>query len=164
MKVETPPLHGHPLTVAAVVGSFALAVGLVVRVSGVMRGAEEGLLERYRSAGFPIEGAGQPWWALLLLAVLTYGLSLLLLETPGTGRRVMLALTLLVLVAAASPVVALWGVFWSPLVAVVSGGWSAFCATLWARHHLMPCESAELPGDGKVISIAGEQEKKRKEG
>lgn len=165
MKTETPHLHGHPLTVAAVVGSFSLAVGLVVRVSGVMRGAELGLLEFYRGAGFPIgAGASQPWWALLLLVVLVYGVALLLLEVPGTARRVMLALTLLVLAAAASPVMALWGLFWSPLIVLVSVGWSAFCATLWSRNHPMPCEAEEEPGEGKVISLADQQGRKRKKG
>ncbi len=165
MKTETPQSHGHPVTVAAVVGSFALAVGLVVRASGVMRGAEEGLLHRYRDGGFPIaEGASQPWWGLVVILLLVYGLAILLLEIPGTSRRVMLAVTLLVLVAAASPVVALWGVFWSPLVAFVSGAWSAFCATLWAKHHTMPCETAEAPGDGKVISMEEQKGKVRKKG
>ena len=59
--------HLHPLTVAAVVGSFAMAVGLVVRVSGVLLDAEKALLVRYQEAGFPLEASGQPWWAILVL-------------------------------------------------------------------------------------------------
>jgi hypothetical protein len=146
-----------------VVGSFALAVGLVVQVSGAMSGAEAGLAATYRRAGFAIEeGATQPWWGLVLLLALVYGLALLLLEVPGTSRRIMLAVTLLVLAASASPVMALWGTFWSPLVAVVSGAWSGFCATLWAQHHPMPCEAVEKPGDGKVISLAEEQGKRKR--
>lgn len=160
MKTETAHAHRHPLTVAAVVGSFSVALGLVVRVSGVMAGAEEGLLRSYQEAGFPITEAGQPWWSLLALLALSYGIALLLLEIPGTGRRVLLAASLLVLFAAASPVVALWGVFWSPLVALLSGVWSAFSATMWANHHPMPCEYVEVPGEGKVISIADEQERR----
>ena len=39
------PAHHHPLTVAAVVGSFAMAVGLVVRVSGILL---EGRLAGFR--------------------------------------------------------------------------------------------------------------------
>lgn len=160
MKNETSQAHGHPLTVAAVVGSFSCALGLVVRVSGVLTGAESGLLRRYQEAGFALEDGGQPWWSLLALLALSYGLAFLLLEIPGTGRRVLLASTLLILVAAASPVAALWGVFWSPFVVVLCGAWSAFCATMWANHHPMPCEFVEIPGDGKVISIADEQERK----
>lgn len=152
--------HGHPLTVALVVGSFAVAVGLVVRVSGILQGAESGLLQRYQKLGFPIEASEQPWWSIGVLLLLTYGLAFVILEIPGTGRRAMVAGTFLVLMGAASPVVALWGVFWSPMVAVLSGGWSAFCATLWAQHHPMPCEFVEIPRDGKVISLAEEQERK----
>ena len=37
--------------------TVALAVGLVVRVSGLTRGAEEGLLARYRAAGFSLDSA-----------------------------------------------------------------------------------------------------------
>jgi hypothetical protein len=151
-------------TVVAVVGSFALAVGLVVQVSGVMRGVEEGLLSSYLAAGFSVDAAAtQPWWSLLVAAVLVYGLALLLLEVPGLGRRILLASSVLVLLAAASPVLALWGVFWSPLVAMVSGAWSAFCASLWARHHSMPCEATIAPGEGNVISMT-EKQANRKQG
>ena len=165
MNPGTPHSHGHPLTVAAVVGSFALAVGLLMRASGVLRGAEEGIHARYLAAGFPIgESSAQPWWGLLVLGVVVFGLALLLLEVPGTGRRALLALTVLVLMGAASPVMALWGTYWSPLGTLVSGGWCAFCATLWARHHPMPCEVVEEPKDGKVISITKESDERRKQG
>ena len=162
MSEERSQSHQHPLTVAAVGGSFALAVGLVVHASGVMGGVEAGLRSAYFGAGFPIaEGAAQPWWGLLILVVLVYGLAILLLEIPGASRRGLVAVSLLVLVGTASPVVALWGAFWSPVLAVVSGAWSAFCAILWAKHHPMPCEVAEKPRNGKVISIAEEQEKRK---
>jgi len=149
--------HRHPLTVAGVVGSFAMAVGLVLRVSGLLLDTEKALLMRYQEAGFPLEASGQPWWSVLVLLVLTYGLSFLLLEVPGLTRRFLLAATFLVLLVAASPVVALWGVFWSPVVALLCAGWSAFCSAMWARHHPMPCEIVGLPGEGKVISISKEQ-------
>ncbi|MBT45162.1 MAG: hypothetical protein CL922_07090, partial [Deltaproteobacteria bacterium] len=63
--------HRHPLTVTAVVGSFAMAVGLVLRVSGLLVDTEKALLVRYQEAGFPLEASGQPWWAILVLLVLT---------------------------------------------------------------------------------------------
>ncbi len=153
------PAHHHPLTVAAVVGSFAMAVGLVVRVSGILLGAENALLEFYRNAGFPLDVNGQPWWAILVLLVLTYGLTFLLLEVPGLSRRLLIATSFLVLMASASPVAALWGVFWSPVVAVLCAGWSAICVILWTCRHPMPCERGmeEAAGDEKVIPISEEQ-------
>ena len=113
----------------------------------------------YRKAGFAIgEAPGEPsWWGLLVLAAVSYGLALLLLEIPGVPRRLLVSCSFLVLVLVGSPVAALWGVFWSPFVALLAGAWSAFSATLWARHHPMPCEVVvDEPGDGKVISIAPE--------
>lgn len=164
MSNETSSQQRPPLLVAAVVGSFALAVGLVVRLSGVLGGVEAGLAERYLLAGFPVaQGATQPWWSLLLLVTLVYGMAMLLLDIPGTARRVLVAATSLVLVLSASPVMALWGVFWSPVVAAVSGGWSAFCAILWARHHPMRCEVVEPTVRENVISMA-EERRKRKQG
>ena len=132
--------HHHPLTVAAVVGSFAMAVGLVVRISGISLPVERQILLAYMELGFPVQAAGQPWWAVLVLLGLTYGIALVLLEVPGFIRRVLLFLSCLVLVVSASPVVALWGFFWSPVVAIFCLSWSAGCAVLWARYHPMPCE------------------------
>lgn len=135
-----PRAHHHPLTVAAVVGSFAVAVGLVVRISGISLVLERKILAGYLELGFPVDGARQPWWAVLVLLALTYGIALVLLEVPGFLRRLLLYLSCLVLVVSASPVVALWGLFWSPVVAILCLSWSAACAVLWARHHPMPCE------------------------
>ena len=136
--------HHHPLTVAVVVGSFAMAVGLVVRISGISLPVERQILLAYMELGFPVQAAGQPWWAVLVLLGLTYGIALVLLEVPGFIRRVLLFLSCLVLVVSASPVVALWGFFWSPVVAIFCLSWSAGCAVLWARYHPMPCEM-EVP-------------------
>ena len=137
---RSTPAHHHPLTVAVVVGSFAMAVGLVVRISGISLPVERQILLAYMELGFPVQAAGQPWWAVLVLLGLTYGIALVLLEVPGFIRRVLLFLSCLVLVVSASPVVALWGFFWSPVVAIFCLSWSAGCAVLWARYHPMPCE------------------------
>lgn len=152
--------HRHPLTVAAVVGSFAVAVGLVVRASGLLEGVETFLSATYQEAGFPPGSEMLSWVKVVVLLGLTYGMAWLVLEVPGTSRRLLVAGTVLVLTAAASPVAALWGFFWSPLEVLLCGGWSAFCATLWARQHSMPCEQMEIPGKGKVIPIAEEQERR----
>ena len=117
-----------------------MAVGLVVRISGISLLIERQILSAYMELGFPVNAVGQPWWAVLVLLVLTYGIALVLLEVPGLLRRLLLFLSCLVLVVSASPVVALWGLFWSPVVAVFCLSWSAACAVLWARYHPMPCE------------------------
>ncbi|RPF92121.1 MAG: hypothetical protein CBB78_002065 [Roseibacillus sp. TMED18] len=137
---RSSPAHHHPLTVAVVVGSFAMAVGLVVRISGMSLLIERQILSSYMELGFPVNTVGQPWWAVLVLLALTYGIALVLLQVPGFLRRLLFFLSCLVLVVSASPVVALWGLFWSPVVAVFCLSWSAACAVLWARYHPMPCE------------------------
>jgi len=140
---RSSPAHHHPLTVTVVVGSFAMAVGLVVRISGISLWIERQILSAYMELGFPVNAVGQPWWAVLVLLVLTYGIALVLLEVPGLLRRLLLFFSCLVLVVSASPVVALWGLFWSPVVAVFCLSWSAACAVLWARYHPTPCEIEE---------------------
>ena len=138
--VKHSQVHHHPLTVAAVVGSFSMAVALVVRISGVSLTFERQLLSAYLELGFPVGEGGQPWWAILVRLLLTYGIAYVLLEVPGFLRRLLFFLTCLVLVVSASPGVALWGLFWSPVVAVLCSSWSAGCAILWALYHPMPCE------------------------
>lgn len=164
MKSEIPQLYRQPLVVAGAVGSFSMALGLMVRVTGVLKGAEEALLDGYQKAGFALEGAAEPWWALPLFVVLVYLMALLLLQVPGSGRRLLVACSLLVLLLLASPVLALWGVFWSPLLVIVSSGWSGFSAILWARSYPMPCEATEEVGAGNVIALVEPEERSRKQG
>ena len=64
---RSSPAHHHPLTVAVVVGSFAMAVGLVVRISGMSLLIERQILSSYMELGFPVNAVGQPWWAVLVL-------------------------------------------------------------------------------------------------
>ena len=158
MSAKTPDSHGRPLTVALVVGSLSFALGLVLLTSGVLGGIGEKLLAGYRAAGFVLPddevGAG---WSVGILFVICYGVAWLLLETPGLGRRILLLFTALLLAVAASPVLALWGVFWCPLVVLFAGAWSGFCAIMWGHHHIMPCEVVEEPHPGKVISMAGRE-------
>lgn len=156
MTSQSPTPYGHPLAATAVVGSFACALVLVMRVAGLLTSVDAGLAREYVGLGFGVEGSGvEPAWAVPLVVLLVYGVVWLVFETPGTGRRVMLLLTALVLTVALSPVLALWGAFWSPVSAglgVVLGG---LCAILWARQHRMPCElpvSQELRG-GKIIPM-----------
>lgn len=153
-RSSTP--HGHPLAAAAVVGSFTCALILVMRAGGLLAPLDSGLASGYAAMGFGVgPGAVQPVWAVPLAALLVYAVVWLVLETPGTGRRVLLVGTVLVLTAALSPVLALWGLFWSPVSAVAGVAWGGLCAVLWARQHRMPCEfpvSQELRG-GKIIPM-----------
>ncbi len=163
MNSQSPSSHGHPFTAAAVVGSFALAVVVLLRVAGTFDGTDASILDTYLQSGFNVAVGGvQPWWDFLLVMVVVYALVWLLFETPGTTRRVLVLLTALVLLWAASPVMGLWGTFWSPLGVMLGSAWSGFCAILWARTHPMPCELPERVVEklelGKIVPMAREEE------
>lgn len=146
------------------VGSFAFALALMMRTAGLLAEVERGLAQAFAARGFgEFWEARQPWWDLLLVAVLVYALVWLLFEIPGTGRRVMVLLSATTLVLALSPVLALWGIFWSPLNAMLGVVWGGFCAIMWARQHTMACElpeeeEPEQPQEGKIIPMNGETE------
>lgn len=158
MKPHPMSAHRHPITVAAVVGSFALAVVVLLRVLGIFGGSDTGLRNWYVGRGFSVpEGSVQPGWDFLLALVAVYGLVWFLFEIPGTGRRILVLVTALVLLGVGSPVLALWGVFWSPVGAMLGLAWGGFCAIHWARHHPMPCDlptpRVELPEQGKIVPL-----------
>ncbi|GEM_PF-985209 len=154
VKAEPSECLGHPVAGVVLTGSFSLALGLVLWASGLVSAGNEMLLGLYRQAGFALgEGGVAPWWEPLLLVVSVYLVAGLLFDIPGVARRVLTLLTLLVLVAAASPVLVLWGVFWSPLAVLAAGASSGALAIVWSRFHALPCEGAEAVGGGKVIPM-----------
>ncbi len=148
------------------VGSFPVALAWVLKAAGFLGQAEATLSHGYTARGFgDFSGAVQPWWELLVVAGLVYALVWLLFETPGAERRVLLTLTATVMVLSMSPVLALWGIFWCPLAAVIGMAWGGFCAILWARQNPMPCElpdekiedrSQEELQEGKIIPMKPE--------
>lgn len=150
------------MAATAVVGSFSFALVLVMRVAGLLAPVDNGLASGYVVQGFGLDGSGvQPAWAWPLEALLVFAVVWLMFETPGAGRRVMMLLTALVLMLALSPVLALWGVFWSPAAAGLGTAWGGACALLWTRQHPMPCElpeEQELRG-GKIIPMNGTEQK-----
>lgn len=160
MTSQVPANSGRPIAAAAVVGSSAFALFLVIQVAGLLGSIESGLAGGYAARGFGLSAdAVQPWWDFCVCGLLVYAVVWLLFETPGTGRRVMLLLTVLVLVLALSPVLALWDVFWSPYAAGLAVMWGGGSAILWARQQRMPCELpvVEEVRGGKIIPIKSEE-------
>ena len=70
--------------------------------------------------------------SLLSLLIFTIGTVFSIDGTPGVGRRVMLLLSAVVVLAMASPVLALWGIFWNPLILLLVVLWSGVVAMLHA--------------------------------
>ena len=79
---------------------------------------------------------------ILVAAVFCFGLAFVVLDTVGTGRRVLIGVTVLVLVLAMVPTLAVWNIYFSPFLIVVGMFWSWFCTMMYVSQHLMPCEAA----------------------
>ena len=123
------PLNSPSLWLAAGMG---LVVGLVSLLLGAGAHFGEALLGAYQGRGFPeMEVLGAASVAsLLALVIATFAIVLALEGTPGTGRRLMLLLSGLVVLAMASPVLGLWGIFWNPFVLLISVFWAGVGATV----------------------------------
>lgn len=113
---------------------MGLVVGLVCLLVRADDGFASWLQASYQAQGFPpmsVLGPASPF-SLLALIIFTFGGVLALEGTPGAGRRMMLLLSGLVIIAMASPVLALWGLFWSPLVALISILWAGIAVMVHA--------------------------------
>lgn len=134
--------QGQVLVTAALIGSLALLLagglnllGLLSRLDGLIAAGLGGTLQ---ASGFP---KALPGWGLWLgTAVIAYGLSLVLLAVPGTWRRLVLWLSLLLLIAGWAPVLALAS--HAPTIAapLVAGLWSGACSLVYARSRHLPCD------------------------
>ncbi len=117
---------------------LAVGMGLVVGLVCLLLGAGDGfgkwLQVGFQKNGFPeleILPPGSPV-SLVALVIFSFGAVLALEGTPGAGRRAMLLLSGLVVLAMAAPVLALWGVFWNPFVLLITVFWSGMVAMVHA--------------------------------
>jgi len=81
----------------------------------------------------------------MVCAVLCYGIAFVVLDTAGVWRRVVMGVSVLVLVLAMVPSLAVWNMYFSPFLTVVGVFWAWFFSLMYANHHLMPCEVAHAP-------------------
>ena len=119
---------------------LAVGMGLVVGLVSLLLDAGAGfgnwLLSGYQGQGFPdmeVLGGSSPVF-LLILVVCTFGMVFALEGTPGTGRRIMLLASGLVVLALASPVLALWGLFLNPFVLLISVFWAGVGSSVQGVH------------------------------
>jgi hypothetical protein len=137
--------QGNVLVTAALIGSLAMLLaaglnllGLIARLDGLLAaGLRQGMLAA-DATGFP---KVLPAWGLWIgTAVVAYGLSVAMLAVPGTWRRLVLWVSLLLLVAGWAPVLALAShapTVAAPLIACL---WSGGCALVFAGSRQLPCE------------------------
>lgn len=156
---------GQPTVTTAVAGSFSLVLAMVLQLLGFFDGAKQSLWEFYEAQGFGLgELASGTGKELFIVAILVFSIAWVMCEVPGLQRRVLILISSLTLIALSSPILALWGIFWSPFAAIVACVWTGFCSILWASQHLMPCETVDSNGakNSNVISIVERQEESKR--
>ncbi len=79
---------------------------------------------------------------ILVTAVCCFGLAYAVLDSPGGWRRLILGITVLVLLFAMVPTLAVWHIYFPPFLPVVGVFWTWFCTMMYVNHHVMPCDMA----------------------
>lgn len=137
-KLPHPLPAGHVLLPAATIGSLSILMAAGLGIIGMLNRMNlmlADLVSRGDGTEFP---KSLPIWSIWLAAILLApALSFAILSVPGAGRRAILWITLVVLVAGWAPVLSLAAHAPSvaaPFVAVV---WSGLCSMVYARNHRM---------------------------
>jgi hypothetical protein len=134
--------QGNVWVTAVLIGSLAVLLaggltwlGLIARADALIAAQ---LRESLQATGFP---KSLPDWSLWLgTAVVAYGLALAMLTVPGTWRRVVLWVSLLLLIAGWAPVLALASHAPNISAPFIATLWAGGCALVYARSRQLPCE------------------------
>ncbi len=141
-KTLHPQAPGHVLVPASAIGGLSLVLAAGLAALGVIERANEGIARLVSRGGVETFGKHLPAWVIWLAAViLAFGLAFAILATPGHGRRALLWITAVVLMAAWAPVLSLASHapdIAAPWIATV---WSGVCALVYAANHRMPCDA-----------------------
>ncbi len=167
---QTAKPVGHFSIPLTVFGSVSLFLGAATEAMGAFDGLTGSLRGLWESGGLEIQAEmGLPGMVgVFLAAAASFGLVAAILGTPGTGRRLILGFSALLLTFSLIPAFAVWGIFWKPFGVVLAVVWSWFSATLYARTHRMPCEGFVEETAENVIRLEGDnmikQHSKRTDG
>lgn len=88
-----------------------------------------------------------------IAGVISLGLAIAVLDTPGKCRRLLLGLIVLVLMLSAVLVFALWGVMWLPVLSLVAVVWTFLSVMIYAGQHVLPCERTMVTVVGKKETV-----------
>lgn len=134
-----PRAPGHVAAATAAIGTLSLVLAIGLQLIGMLTRFDKliaTLVSRGGAEGFPRHlPTAVPWLAAALLA---YGLAFAILASHGTGRRVILWITAMVLVAAWAPVLSLASFFPGIGAAWIATAWSGVCAIVHAGHPRAP--------------------------
>ncbi len=94
----------------------------------------------------PAAAAAVPAWIVwLATAIFAYGLAIVLLEIPGTWRRMIIWLSTLAVVMGWLPVAAISGSHAEVAAPAVAVLWSGICAIIYAARHRMAADDDQAP-------------------
>lgn len=125
---------------ALATGSLGILLSAGLHVLGLLEPLDSGLAALVALDPATAAAAVPAWVVWLATAGLAYGLAIVLLEIPGTWRRVVIWLSTIAVVAGWLPVAAISGSHAqvaAPAVAVV---WSGICAIIYASRHRMAAD------------------------
>lgn len=143
-----PRPAGQVLVTAATIGGLSMILAGGLEWLGFLKRVNAGiarLVARDGAETFPQQVAG--WCLWLATGVFAFGLAAAILGTPGHGRRALLWITAVVLVAAWAPVLSLAA--HAPDIAApwIATLWSGVCALVYAANHRMPCDDQPAPSN-----------------
>ena len=76
----------------------------------------------------------------VITALCCFGLALAMLDSCGVWRKLVLGVTLMVLVLALVPTLAVWNIYFAPMMSLVGIFWTWFAGVIYASHYQMPCD------------------------
>ena len=132
---------GHVLGPVITIGSLSMILASGLEMLGFLNRANTEiarLVARNGAENFPNH---LPAWCIWLAAAgFAFGLATAVLGTPGHGRRAVLWISTLVLVAAWAPVLSLAA--HAPEIAApwITTLWSGICGLIYAANHHMACD------------------------
>lgn len=134
---------GHWLLATAALGALSVLLAAGLELLGVLARMNEGVAAAVSRGGAEKFPKSLPLWLVwLAVVVMAFGTAAALLGTPGLGRRLLLWLSALAVVAAWAPVLSLAAhapEIGAPWIATL---WSGVCAIFYAARHAMPCDAA----------------------
>lgn len=125
-------------------GSIGVVVALALHFVGLFQKGDDRLIGWLLKPVFHGQMPEVVPFPLLLFvtAVFCFGLAFVILDTAGTGKRVIMGVTVLVLLIAMVPTLAVWDLYFSPFLPAVGVFWAWFTTMMYVNHNLMPCEAS----------------------
>lgn len=146
-KFSRENVKGHVGSSGFLYGSVGLAFALVLETLGFFEQVNHWLVlivENHITMGVHMSRLSLlP--SVIAVAAVCIGVALVILDSSSHWRRVLIAVSSLVLIVVMVPALAVWNIYFSPFLALVGVFWASLCAIIYASQHRMPCDVANYP-------------------